>query len=90
MTYLVGAILLGTGFLWCAIQFSRQLMLSCAKQLFFASIIYLALLLALLVWDKLKLIMETTVKQFPPFRKAASLDGHGGHGHYEDIGFLRQ
>ena len=54
MTYLVGAIILGAGFLFCAIQFSRQLTLARAKQLFFASIIYLPLLLALMVWDKLK------------------------------------
>ena len=53
-TYLVGAIILGAGFLFCAIQFSRQLTLTRAKQLFFASIIYLPLLLALMVWDKLK------------------------------------
>ena len=53
-TYLAGAIILGVGFLWCAIQFSRQLTLARAKQLFFASIIYLPLLLALMVWDKLK------------------------------------
>jgi protoheme IX farnesyltransferase len=52
-TYLVGAFILGAGFLFCAIQFSRQLTLARAKQLFFASIIYLPLLLALLVWDKL-------------------------------------
>jgi protoheme IX farnesyltransferase len=52
--YLVGAIVLGAGFLWCAIQFSRQLTLARAKQLFFASIIYLPLLLVLMVWDKLK------------------------------------
>jgi heme o synthase len=52
--YLVGAIILGAGFLFCAIQFSRQLNLARAKQLFFASIIYLPLLLALMVWDKLK------------------------------------
>lgn len=54
LTYLAGAIILGTGFLWCAIQFSRYLTLGRAKQLFFASIIYLPLLLILLVWDKLK------------------------------------
>src|SRR5471032_1484972 len=54
MIYLVGAIILGAGFLFCAIQFSRQLTLLRAKQLFFASIIYLPLLLALMVWDKLK------------------------------------
>jgi len=53
-TYLVGAIIFGAGFLWCAIRFSRQLTLARAKQMFFASIIYLPLLLALLVWDKLK------------------------------------
>jgi heme o synthase len=52
--YLAGAILLGGGFLWCAIQFSRQLTLGRARKLFFASIIYLPLLLALMVWDKLK------------------------------------
>jgi protoheme IX farnesyltransferase len=52
--YLTGAIILGAGFLWCAIQFSRQLTLARAKQLFLASIIYLPLLLALMVWDKLK------------------------------------
>jgi protoheme IX farnesyltransferase len=53
-TYLVGAVILSAGFLWCAIKFSRQLTLARAKQLFFASIIYLPLLLALMVWDKLK------------------------------------
>jgi protoheme IX farnesyltransferase len=53
-TYLVGAIILGAGFLFCAIQSSRQLTLPRAKQLFFASNIYLPLLLALMVWDKLK------------------------------------
>ena len=53
-TYLVGAIILGAGFLFCAIQFSRQLTLARARQLFFASIIYLPLLLALMVWDKVK------------------------------------
>jgi protoheme IX farnesyltransferase len=52
--YLAGAIILGAGFLLCAIQFSRQLTLARAKRLFLASIIYLPLLLALLVWDKLK------------------------------------
>lgn len=54
MIYLVGAILLGAGFLYCAIQFSRHLTLARAKQLFLASIIYLPLLLALMVWDKVK------------------------------------
>jgi protoheme IX farnesyltransferase len=52
--YLAGAILLGAGFLFCAIQFSRQLTLSRARQLFLASIVYLPLLLALMVFDKVK------------------------------------
>jgi protoheme IX farnesyltransferase len=52
--YLTGAILLGVGFLFCAIQFSRKLTLVSARQLFLASIIYLPLLLALMVFDKVK------------------------------------
>ena len=52
--YLGGAIILGVGFLFCAIQFSRQLTLARARQLFLASIIYLPLLLALMVCDKVK------------------------------------
>ena len=52
--YLVSALVLGAGFLLCAIQFSRQMTLPRAKQLFFASIIYLPLLLGAMVWDKLK------------------------------------
>jgi heme o synthase len=52
--YLAGALVLGAGFLWCAIQFSRQLTLARARQLFLASIIYLPLLLAAMVWDKVK------------------------------------
>jgi protoheme IX farnesyltransferase len=52
--YLGGAIILGVGFLFCAVQFSRQLTLARARQLFLASIIYLPLLLALMVWDKVK------------------------------------
>ena len=59
--YLAAAIVLGMGYLWCAIQFSRQLRfpraeltLLRARQLFLASIIYLPLLLAAMVWDKVK------------------------------------
>jgi len=52
--YLAGAIILGAGFLFCALQFSRQLTLARARQLFLASIIYLPLLLTLMVWDKVK------------------------------------
>jgi protoheme IX farnesyltransferase len=53
-TYLVAAIILGAGFLFYAVQFSRQLTVVRARQLFLASIIYLPLLLAALVWDKVK------------------------------------
>ena len=52
--YLVGAIILGAGFLFYAIKFSRQLTLSRARHLFLASIIYLPLLLTLMVFDKVK------------------------------------
>ena len=59
--YLAAALVLGAGYLWCAIQFSRQLRfpraeltLVRARQLFLASIIYLPLLLAAMVWDKVK------------------------------------
>src|SRR5664280_590267 len=52
--YLAAALVLGAGFLGCAVQFSRQLTLARARQLFLASIIYLPLLLAALVWDKVK------------------------------------
>ena len=52
--YLAAALVLGAGFLWFAVQFSRQLTLARARQLFLASIIYLPLLLMALVWDKAK------------------------------------
>ena len=52
--YLASALVLGAGFLGCAVQFSRQLTLARARQLFLASIIYLPLLLAAMVWDKVK------------------------------------
>lgn len=51
--YLVAAILLGGYYLWCAIKFGRKLDHASAKKLFFASIIYLPLLLIALVADKL-------------------------------------
>ena len=51
--YLVGAIMLGGYYLWCAIQFGRKLDHASAKKLFFASIIYLPLLLIALVANKL-------------------------------------
>ena len=52
--YLVGALGLGLAFLWFAIQFSRHLTIPRARQLFFASILYLPLLLGLMVLDKIK------------------------------------
>ncbi|MDB6016085.1 MAG: Protoheme farnesyltransferase [Pedosphaera sp.] len=52
--YLVGAFVLGLVYLWFAIQFSRQLTIPRARQLFFTSILYLPLLLGLMVIDKIK------------------------------------
>jgi len=52
--YLVGAMLLGMGLLTFAVLFAWQLTVARARQLFFASIVYLPLLLTLLVLDKLK------------------------------------
>lgn len=54
LVYLTGAIVLGTGFFWCALRFARELGVERARQLFFASIVYLPLLLAVLVLDKVK------------------------------------
>lgn len=50
--YLAGAVVLGLAFLAAAIQFARRLTPRAARGLFFASILYLPLLLGLLVWDK--------------------------------------
>lgn len=50
--YCIGALILGLIFIWSAVQFSRQLTLSRARQLFYVSILYLPLLLALMVLDK--------------------------------------
>jgi protoheme IX farnesyltransferase len=59
--YLAGALVLGAGYLWFAVQFLRQLRfaqaeltLVRARQLFLASIVYLPLLLAVMVLDKAK------------------------------------
>ena len=52
--YLLGALILGMTFFWQAIQFSRQLDRDSARKLFFASILYLPLLLGLLVFDRLQ------------------------------------
>jgi protoheme IX farnesyltransferase len=50
--YLVGALVLGLAFLWCAIQFARELTHARAKRLFIVSILYLPLLLTVMVLDK--------------------------------------
>jgi protoheme IX farnesyltransferase len=52
--YLAGALVLGAVFFWCALQFARHLTIARAKQLFFASILYLPLLLVVMVLDKIK------------------------------------
>jgi len=52
--YLVGALVLGLAYFWTALRFSRLLTPARARQLFLASIIYLPLLLAVMVWDKVK------------------------------------
>lgn len=52
--YLASALLLGGAYLGCAIQFARRLDLPSARRLFFASIIYLPLLLIALVADKVR------------------------------------
>ena len=54
MAYFVGALILGVGFLVCAIQFARRLSTGAARQLFLASILYLPLLLGLMVVDKVR------------------------------------
>ena len=50
--YLAGALALGAGFLWRAFEFSRQISVAGARRLFYASIFYLPLLLALIVFSK--------------------------------------
>lgn len=52
--YLAGALVFGMAFLWCAIQFARHLTVPRAKHLFYASILYLPLLLTVMVLDKWK------------------------------------
>jgi protoheme IX farnesyltransferase len=52
--YLAGALILGLAFLWFAIQFARHLTIPRARQLFYASILYLPLLLTVMVLDKMK------------------------------------
>jgi protoheme IX farnesyltransferase len=51
-TYLAGAVLLSTAFIWFALGFSRHLTVPRARQLFYVSILYLPLLLVVMVCDK--------------------------------------
>jgi len=50
--YLAGALALGAGYLWRAVQFERRISMEGARRLFYASILYLPLLLALMVLDR--------------------------------------
>ena len=52
--YLVGALTLGGIFIACALGFSRQLTIPSARRLFYASILYLPLLLGAMVIDKVR------------------------------------
>jgi protoheme IX farnesyltransferase len=52
--YLAGALVLGLAFVWFAIQFSRERTDSRARQLFYVSLVYLPLLLAVMVLDKVR------------------------------------
>jgi heme o synthase len=54
VVYFFGALLMGMAFLWCAIQFSRELSRARAKQLFLASILYLPLIFGLMALDKIR------------------------------------
>ena len=52
--YLAAALILGAGYFFYAVRFAQQLTAQRARQLFLASIIYLPLLIAALVGNKLK------------------------------------
>ena len=54
--YLAGALVLGLGFTGCALMFSLRRTHVRAKGLFYASILYLPLLLGLMVFDKMKAV----------------------------------
>lgn len=50
--YLWGALVLGVGFLGCAVLFAWNRSIGAARRLFFASILYLPLVLGLMVFDR--------------------------------------
>jgi protoheme IX farnesyltransferase len=49
--YLITALLLSAAFLWCAVQFAREVTVRRARLLFYASLVYLPVLLTMLVLD---------------------------------------
>jgi protoheme IX farnesyltransferase len=53
VSYVIGALVLGAGFVWFALQFSRDLTAPRARMLFYASVVYLPSLLALMVLGKI-------------------------------------
>lgn len=52
--YLVTSVVLGAGFAWYAVKFARELSQPSARKLFYASLVYLPVLLSALVLDNLK------------------------------------
>jgi len=54
LIYLFSALVLGLIFVWLAFQFAREPAVARARQLFYASLLYLPLLLGVMVLDKLK------------------------------------
>jgi protoheme IX farnesyltransferase len=52
--YLAAALILGLAFVWFAFKFARDRTDSRARQLFYASLVYLPLLLVVMVLDKIK------------------------------------
>jgi heme o synthase len=52
--YLAGALVLGLAYVWFALQFARRLTFRSARRLFYWSIVYLPMLLALMVLEKVK------------------------------------
>jgi protoheme IX farnesyltransferase len=52
--YLAGAVILGLAFAGFAFRFSRERTVARARQLFYVSLVYLPLLLAVMVLDKVK------------------------------------
>jgi len=52
--YLLGAVVFGLSFVWLALRFSCQPTIPRARHLFYASLLYLPLLLTLMVLDKVK------------------------------------